>query len=349
MALMRITALIFWTSTLAGAALLFPQQDHARLDERHLTNVVQLTFGGENAEAYFSPAEDKLIFQSTRPPYACDQIFTMNIDGTDTRVVSTEKGRTTCGYFLADGSKIVYASTHLRGDACPPRPSFSRGYVWPLYESYDIFVANADGSSLERLTDTPGYDAEATVSPDGSRIVFTSARDGDLDIYSMKPDGSEIRRLTSEKGYDGGAFYSYDGTRIVYRAHHPEDPDAVARYEELLANGLIEPRTLEIFVMNADGSGKRRVTSNGAANFCPFFHPDGKRIIFSSNLDDPQGRNFDLYMINVDGTGLERITTDPSFDGFPMFTRDGRKLVFASNRNSKEEGETNIFIADWIH
>jgi Tol biopolymer transport system component len=349
MANMKTIAFLFTALTIAGAASLSPQEDNSRQDERHLARVTQLTFGGENAEAYFSPKEDKLIFQSTRPPYACDQIFTMNIDGTDVKVVSTEKGRTTCGYFLAGGKKVVYASTHLGGDACPPRPSFSKGYVWPLYDTYDLFVAGADGSNLGRLTDTPGYDAEATVSPDGSRIVFTSARDGDLDLYSMNPDGSELRRLTTEKGYDGGAFYSYDGSQIVYRAYHPKDPDTVARYEELLTDGLIEPSTLEIFVMNADGGDKRQVTSNGAANFCPFFHPDGKRIIFSSNLDDSKGRNFDLYIINVDGTGLERITTDPSFDGFPMFSRDGKKLVFASNRNAKDPGETNIFLADWIH
>jgi Tol biopolymer transport system component len=272
----------------------------------------------------------------------------MNVDGTDQKLVSTGKGRTTCAYFLSGGNRILYASTHLGGEACPPRPSYAQGYVWPVYKSYDLFLADADGSDLERLTDTPGYDAEATVSPDGSQIVFTSARDGDLELYSMRPDGSELRRLTHEKGYDGGAFYSLDGTQIVYRAHHPKDATELARYEKLLADGLIEPSTLEVFVMNADGSNRRQVTSNRAANFCPFFHPDGKRIIFSSNLDDPKGRNFDLFLIRVDGTGLERITTDPSFDGFPMFSRDGKKLVFGSNRNASQPGETNIFIADWI-
>ncbi len=345
---MRFLASFLMTLVVSAPALVHSQEERARPDEKHLKNVQQLTFGGENAEAYFSPEEDKLIFQSTRAPYECDQMFTMNIDGSDKELISSGKGRTTCGYFLNGGENIIYASTHLDGEACPPRPSFSRGYVWPIYDSYDLFVADADGSNLERLTDAPGYDAEATVSPDGSRIVFTSMRDGDLEIYTMRSDGSELRRLTHEKGYDGGAFFSADGRQIVFRAHYPTDPNALARYEELLADGLIEPSVLEIYVMNSDGTDQRQVTSNGAANFCPYFHPDGKRIIFSSNVADPKGRNFDLFMINVDGTGLERITTDPSFDGFPMFTRDGKKLVFASNRNAKEEGETNIFIADWI-
>lgn len=223
----------------------------------------------------------------------------------------------------------------------------SRGYVWALYKDYDIYSARSDGSDLEPLTRTPGYDAEATVSPDGKRIVFTSVRDGDLEIYSMNLNGSDVRRLTHEKGYDGGPFYSADSRQIVYRAHHPRAPDDVERYEKLLADGLIEPRALEIMVMSADGSGKRQVTSNGKANFAPFFHPDGKRIIFASNMNDPKGRNFDLFLINVDGSGLEQVTVNETFDGFPMFNRAGTKLVFASNRGGTAVGETNIFIADW--
>ena len=341
-----LSSLVFVPTRRSQEAGNAPNQGH----EPHLANVRQLTDGGENAEAYFSPPGDRLIFQSTRPPYACDQIFTMNLDGSDVKRVSTGKGRTTCGYFLP-GEKFLYASTHLKAEPCPPRPTFERGYVWPIYESYDIFVANlanSDGTDVQQLTRTPGYDAEATVSPDGSTIVFTSVRDGDLDLYTMKADGSGVRRLTNDKGYDGGAFFSADGTQIVYRAHHPKDAASLARYEELLEEGLIEPTVLEIFVMDADGSNKRQITNNGAANFCPFFHPDSKHIIFSSNMDDARGRNFDLYLIGTDGTGLERVTTDPSFDGFPMFSRDGRKLVFASNRFAREDGETNVFIADWV-
>ena len=172
-------------------------------------------------------------------------------------------------------------------------------------------------------------------------------RDGDLELYSMDLDGGDLRRLTHEKGYDGGAFYSPDSSQIVYRAHHPTDPKEVERYEQLLRRGLIEPRALEIMVMNADGSGKRQVTSNGKANFAPYFHPNGRRIIFASNMNDPRGRNFDLFLINLDGSGLEQVTFNDTFDGFPMFNRDGSRLVFASNRHGSKEGETNVFIADW--
>ncbi len=317
--------------------------------EKHLANIRQLTSipGGENAEAYFSFSGRKLIFQSTRPPYACDQMFTMNLDGSEVRLVSTGKGRTTCGYFLPGDKRILFSSTHEGSPDCPPKADMSHGYVWALYKDYDIYTALPDGSDLKPLTRTSGYDAEATVSPDGRRIVFTSIRDGDLELYSMNVDGSDVRRLTFEKGYDGGAFYSSDSSEIVYRAHHPTDPKEIERYETLLSEGLIEPKSLEIMVMGADGSNKREVTHNGKANFAPYFHPNGRQIIFSSNMQDPKGRNFDIFLINIDGTGLEQITFNETFDGFPMFNRDGSRLVFASNRNDARPGETNIFIADW--
>lgn len=306
-----------------------------------------LTNGGENAEAYFSADGTQLIFQATRPGISsCDQIFTMNADGTDVRMVSSGEGSTTCAYFFPSGDRILYSSTHEHSPECPPRPDYTQGYVWALHP-YDIYTARPDGSDLRKIGSSSAYDAEATISPDGSRIVFTSSRDGDLDIYTMNADGSDIRRVTSEPGYDGGAFFSPDGTKIVYRAHHPKTEEAIADYRRLLGQNLIRPSQLDIFVMDADGSNRRQVTDNGAANFAPYMHPDGRRIIFSSNLDDPSGRNFELYMIDVDGTGLERITTSPDFDGFPMFTRDGRTLVFASNRQQAAPGETNVFIADW--
>ena len=316
--------------------------------EKHLRNLKQLTFGGENAEAYFSSDGKQLIFQSTRDDRGCDQIYTMNVDGSNVKMISSGDGRTTCSYFFPGANRILYSSTHLGGKECPPKPDFSKGYVWAVYPSFDVFTAKPDGSDRKQLTNTPGYDAETTITLDGKKLVFTSMRDGDLDIYSMDADGKNVRRLTSELGYDGGPFWSYDGKQIVYRAHHPQTDEQKADYTSLLKQNLIRPTVLEIFVMNADGSNKRQVTRNGKANFGPYFFPDGKRIIFASNIDDPRGRNFDLYKINTDGTDLERITFNETFDGFPMFSPDGKKLVFASNRNAKAQGETNVFIADWV-
>lgn len=315
--------------------------------ERHLANIKQLTFGGENAEAYFSVDGKQLIFQSTRDGRGCDQIYTMNVDGSNVRMVSNGTGRTTCAYFLPNGHRTLFSSTHLGGKECPPRPDFSKGYVWAVYPSFDIFTTRPDSSDMKQLTMTPGYDAETTISRDG-KLVFTSMRDGDLDIYTMDANGKRVRRLTTELGYDGGPFWSYDGKQIVYRAHHPQTEKDKADYSDLLKQGLIRPSTLEIWVMNADGTNKRQVTRNGKANFAPFFFPDGKRILFSSNMDDPKGRNFDIYKISVDGSGLERITDNETFDGFPMFSPNGKKLVFASNRNAATRGDTNIFIADWV-
>ncbi|HSM09704.1 MAG TPA: hypothetical protein VLA33_11920 [Gemmatimonadota bacterium] len=320
------------------------------LDERevHLANLRQLTFGGQNAEAYFSPDDEQLIFQATPRDGTCDQQYVMNVDGSDLRLVSTGLGRTTCGYFVPGSERIVYSSTHLADEACPAEPDYSRGYVWAIYPAFDVFSAAADGSDLRRLTEAEGYDAEATLSRDGEWIVFTSVRDGDLDIYKMRADGSEVTRLTDEVGYDGGPFFSYDGTKIVYRAHHPDTEEQVADYRRLLAENLIRPSQLDIWIMDADGSDKRNLTDNGAANFGPYFFPNGQRVIFSSNMDDPEGREFDLYAIDVTGENLERITYTGDFDGFPMFNSDGSRLVFASNRGNELPRETNLFMADWV-
>lgn len=328
-----------------GSALIFS-------GEKHFAQVRQLTREGENsAEAYlsFDKQAKRLIFQSTRTPFQCDQIFILDLlKGTPPKLVSTGKGRTTCAYFLKDNQHIIFSSTHLGAENCPPPPDFSRGYVWAVYPDFDIFLSRDDGSNLRPLTTTPGYDAEATVSPDGKKIVFTSMRDGDLDIYTMNVDGSEVRRLTSTPGYDGGPFFSPDGKQIIYRAHHPQAPEELKDYQDLLKENLIRPTKLEIFLMNADGSNQRQITQNGAASFAPFFHPSGKKIIYCSNLADPKKRNFDLFMINPDGTGQERITQYDDFDGFPMFSHDGKKLVFCSNRNAAAPRQTNVFIADWI-
>ena len=271
----------------------------------------------------------------------------MNVDGSDVKMVSTGEGRTTCSYFFPGDKRILYSSTHLGAKQCPPRPDFSQGYVWAVYDTFDIFTAKPDGSDLKQLTNTRGYDAETTISRNG-KLVFTSKRDGDLDIYTMDRDGKNVKRLTNELGYDGGPFWSYDGKQIVYRAYHPQTEKEKADYIALLKQNLIRPTVLEIWVMNADGSNKRQVTHLNKASFAPYFFPDGKRIIFSSNVADPKGRDFDLYMIKVDGTGLERITYNDTFDGFPMFSPDGKKLAFASNRHGAKQGETNIFIADWV-
>jgi Tol biopolymer transport system component len=316
--------------------------------ERHLRNIRQLTFGGENAEAYFSPDGARLIFQSTREGNPCDQIFTMKIDGSDVKRVSSGKGRTTCGYFYPGGTDILYASTYRAGEACPPKPSFARGYVWPVYDGYDIYRANADGSNLRPLTTTPGYDAEATIAPDGT-IAFTSVRDGDMEIYSMKADGSDVHRLTTSPGPDGGPFFSWDGRRIAYRARPLSAGAELTDYLALLKDHLWRPTKLELYVMDRDGKNASQVTKLSAASFAPSWHPDLKRLIFASNVKDPQQRNFDVFLINVDGTGLEQVTFNDTFDGFPMFSPDGKHLVFASNRNAKAEGETNVFIAEWVN
>jgi len=320
-----------------------------RPEEVHLRDVVQLTRNqGENAEAYWSSSGRELIFQSARPPYECDQIFRVPADGSrPPSLVSTGKGRTTCSYFFPGDEKVLFSSTHLAGDACPPKPDHSQGYVWALYDSYDIFTARPDGSQLARLTESPGYDAEATICPRDGSIVFTSTRDGDIDLYRMDKDGKNVTRLTSTPGYDGGAFFSADCSKIVWRASRPEGKE-LDDFKRLLARGLVRPTKLEIYVANADGSEARQVTYLGAASFAPYFHPSGKRIVFATNYPDPRGREFDIWAVDDDGTDLERITYAPGFDGFPMFSPDGKKLAFASNRDSAVEGQTDLFVASWV-
>lgn len=353
MAKLIIIILTLIISQLVPAAAQSPSL--AVAGEKRLKNIKQLTFGGENAEAYFSSNGKQLIFQSKRDGHRCDRIYSMNIDGSATRQISNGEGRTTCAYYFKGGKRVIYASTQSGGKDCPPDPDRSQGYVWPVYGDYELYTAKADGTDIKRLTNVPGYDAEATVSPDGKKIVFTSERDGDLDLYSMDVDGRNVKRLTNEIGYDGGAFYSPDSKMIVYRRSSPKTEAEIARYKDLLAKKLVVPTVFEIWVMNADGSNKRQVTNLGSASFAPFFTPDGKKIIFCTNYFDPNRTdrrrqpNFDLALINLDGTGIERVTFNETFDGFPIFSPDGKKLVFASNRNTATVGDTNVFIADWVN
>jgi len=350
---MRSTLIVFASAATLTAASAQARQGPTSLPvaadsgETHLTNIRQLTFGIQNAEAYFSADGTRLTWQaSPDSTVPCDQQWVMNVDGSGKHRISNGLGKTTCGWFYDHDRRVFFSSSFAANPGCPPRPDYSHGYVWRL-DDYDIYSVRPDGSDLHRLTNSPGYDAEGTLSPDGRTIVFTSERGGDLDIYTMRTDGSHVRRLTTEIGYDGGPTFSHDGRLIVYRAWHPRGDSAIAAYRRLLHQHLVRPLEMELWVMNADGSNRHQITHLGGANFAPAFAPDDRKIIFASNFRDPTGRNFDLYLVNLDGSGLEQVTTDPGFDAFPMFSPDGRKLVWASNRNDRVPGETNIFIADW--
>ena len=315
-------------------------------DASHLINVRQLTHGGQNAEAYWSPDGKRLIFQSTRKPYDCDQIFVMNADGSDQHLVSTGKGRTTCGYFLGDNRHIVYASTHEAGEQCPPPPDRSKGYLWGVFAGYDIYLARDDGKIEKKLTTTKGYDAEATVNWKTGKIVYTSLASGDLDLWTMNADGSHKKRITTAPGYDGGAAFSRDGRKLVWRANYPKSPADMARYRELLSQNLTAPMKMELVVADGNGKNARIITNFGCASFAPTFTPDGRRIVFASNKNNCDGRKFELYSVNPDGSGLEEVTNFGGFTSFPEFSPDGKTLVFCSDRDAKERYEFNIFTAD---
>jgi len=312
-----------------------------------LSNIRQLTSGGENAEAYWSPDGKRLIFQSTRSGSKCDQIYVMNADGSGQHMVSTGKGRTTCGYFLPDGKRILYASTHLASDACPPEADHSKGYVWAVYPGYDIFTANADGSALKRITNADGYDAEATVNWKTRKIIYTSMASGDLDLWEMNLDGSDKKQITHTYGYDGGAVFSHDGKRIVWRANHPSTPADKKRYADLLHDNLTSPMKMELFVADADGSNARQITDFGCASFAPTFSPDDKQILFASNKHACDSSKFELYVINTDGSGLRQVTSFGGFTSFPEFSPDGKKVVFVSDWKAPARYEFNVFTADW--
>ncbi len=317
-------------------------------DESHFKNMSQLTFSGENAEAYFSADGKKLIFQAHDGDSLCDQIYIMDIESRSIKLVSTGNGVTTCSFFkYPNDNGIIYSSTHMDDPDCPPKPDFNKGYIWKLYPGFDIYEAGLSGLSPRPLTSSPGYDAEATYSFDGKKIIYTSLISGDLDLWYMNPDGSGKQQLTNRLGYDGGAFYSYDAKKIVWRAYYPETEEEIINYKSLLKENSIRPMALQIWTMNANGTNKKQITDNNSANFGPIYFPKADKIIFSSNMHDPKGRDFDLYSINIDGSDLERITYFEGFDGFPMFSPNGQYLVFASNRNQNKRGDTNIFICEW--
>jgi TolB protein len=338
-----------WQQT-PGDTILYP-------DEHHFKNIQQLTFGGDNAEAYFSSDSKYLIFQRTNPKEGlyCDQEFIGKVptagEKFEYKMVSSGKGRTTCGFFAKDGKHIIYASTYLGADTCPPLPDrkkYGNKYIWPIYASFDIFMASLDGKIIKRLTNTPGYDAEGTLSPDGTKMVFTSVRDGDLELYIMDLKTFKVKRVTRHLGYDGGAWFSPDGKKLIWRASTPTTPEEIKEYKDFLAENLVAPTNMEIWTANADGSNAHQVTSFGKANWAPAYMPDSKRIIFASNQEYPRGYPFNLYTINEDGSNLQKISRDKGFDAFPMFSPDGKKIVFCSNRNNGGTHDTNIFIADWV-
>ncbi len=328
-------------------------------EKKHFQSLIQLTFGGDNAEAYFDPTGEKISFQVTNKKWNvhCDQIYYLHLNKLKKKdlskemsfqKISTGKGRSTCAYFMPDGKNILFASTHHKMDSCPPPAPHIKGkYVWPLYPEYDIFVADIKGKIIKQLTNTDGYDAEATVSPKGDKIVFTSTRSGDIELWIMNTDGSNPVQITHELGYDGGAFFSLDGSKIVFRASRPKTKKEIKEYRDLLDQKLVSPTDMEIFICDSDGKNLKQITDLGKANWAPFFHPSGKKIIFSSNHHSQRGFDFQLFMINVDGTGLEQITTESNFNAFPMFSPDGKKLIFSSNRNNNNTRDTNLFLAEW--
>ena len=346
-----LLALVLAAASVIAQTIQYPE-------EKHFAKVKQLTFGGDNAEAYWSFDSKMVSFQSNNKAWGlnCDQIFYMPIEGMDLsggkkpQLISTGKGRTTCAYFMPNNKQILYASTHLGGDACPPEPARTPGgkYLWPIYETFDIFISDLNGKTVKQLTNSKGYDAEATLSPDGKWIVFTSTRNGDLDLYIMDTKGKKVRQITNELGYDGGAFFSPDSKKLVFRASRPDTQAKKNEYTGNLKQGLVAPTEMEIFTCNIDGTNLKQITKLGKANWAPFYHPNGKKIIFSSNHKGQRGFEFNLFMINEDGTGLEQITFDKVFDSFPMFSPDGKKIIFSSNRNNNGTRDTNLFVADWV-
>ena len=351
-----VAILFFSTSSLAQAPKL--AADTLLFEgERHFKNIQQLTFGGDNAEAYWSFDGKFITFQRTNPKEGvlCDQIFIGKAPAAGEQftyqMLSNGKGRTTCSYFLPDGNHVLFASTAKGGDECPPVPDRSKygnKYIWPLYNTYDIFIADLKGNITSQLTTAKGYDAEATLSADGKKMIYCSDKGGDLDLYVMDLKIKKEIQVTSQLGYDGGAWFSPDGKKIVWRASRPSTPEAIAEYKSLLAEGMVAPTNMEVWVADSDGKNARQITNLGQANWAPNFTPDGKHIIFCSNHEYKRGFPFNMYIVDLEGNGLEKISRDKGFDAFPMFSPDGKKIIFASNRNNGGTRDTNLFMADWV-
>jgi Tol biopolymer transport system component len=321
----------------------------------HFKKITQLTFGGDNAEAYWSYDGKMVVFQRTsvKDGVPCDQIYVGKLPEKNEpftyKLVSTGKGRTTCAFFTKDNKHIVYASTHEGSNECPPpvdRAKYGNRYIWPIYSSYDIYLADLDGKIKKKLTETPGYDGEATISPDGKKMIFTSMRNGDLDLYIMDLKSGKTSQVTHEPGYDGGAWFSPDGKKIIWRASRPKTPEEIKEYNELLKENLVAPTKMEVFTADSDGTNMKQVTSLGQANWAPNFMPDGN-IIFCSNHEYKRGFPFNMYTINADGSNMEKVSRDKGFDAFPMFSPDGKRILFSSNRNNGGTRETNLFVAEW--
>jgi Tol biopolymer transport system component len=358
---MRKTILLacaaFLTCAAFGQAASSAQDSVHFSGEKHFRNIQQLTFGGDNAEAYFSYDGKYIIFQRTNPKEGlnCDQIFIGKVPAPGEkftyRMVSSGKGRTTCAFFMPDGKHFIYASTFNGGDSCPPIPDRSKygnKYIWPLYDSYDIYMADLNGKIVKQLTTAKGYDAEGTLSPDGKKMIYCSDKDGDLDLYVMELATGKEKKVTNTLGYDGGAWFSPDGKQIVWRASRPTTEAEVKEYRELLSAGMVAPTHMEVWVADADGKNARQITYLEQANWAPNFTPDGKQIIFCSNHEYKRGFPFNMYLTDLNGKGLEKVSRDKGFDAFPMFSRDGKKIIFASNRNNGGTHDTNLFIADWV-
>jgi len=315
--------------------------------EDHLTKIKQLTREGENKKASFAPNNEKIIFQAMRDNLRCDAIYSMKRDGSEINLLSSGKGIAVSAKIAPDNESIIYSSTHKVDYQCPQRPEFSLDYVWSLYRDYDVFVSDSFGGSTKRLTRTEDYDGNASYSPTGNRVVFTSNRSGDLELYLMNSDGSNVKQLTKAVGYDGDAVFSPDGKYIVWRASRPKGND-LDEYRYQLSQGLLRAGKFELFLLKLGSKRAVRLTNNGATNFSPSFDPQSSKVIFSSNMSQDDGLNYDLYTVDIKTRKLERITYYSGFDGYPVFSSDGKKLLFTSSRNFRYKAETNIFTVDWV-